>query len=393
MPKTHKNPAYRMHKPTSQAVVTLGGKDFYLGRHGTSVSRQEYDRLISEWLANGRRLPTRNDSDITINELFAGYLNFAKGYYLKNGKHTGEYNKIISIMRIVKSMYDKTPVSEFGPLSLKAIRQKMLTDGYLRFKKKCCYSRNFINESMRRIKRIISWGVENELVPTNVLQALQAVSGLRKGRTKAHDNIPIKPVPDEYVDAIKEHVLPQVWAIVELQRLTGMRSGEVVIMRRSDIDTSGQVWLYRPSIHKTEHHDHERSIDLGPLAQKIIIRFLKSDINAFLFSPRDAIVEQYKNATVRRRPDQKPNPKKTKRRVGDSYTTESYRQAVVRACGKAKVPQWFPHQLRHSAGTRFRRTYGLEVARILLGHRSAGITELYAEADRSKAREAMLKIG
>jgi hypothetical protein len=50
-------PSYRLHKPTGLAVVRLNGQDFYLGRHGEEPGRTEYERLISEWLANGRRLP------------------------------------------------------------------------------------------------------------------------------------------------------------------------------------------------------------------------------------------------------------------------------------------------------------------------------------------------
>jgi hypothetical protein len=38
-----RTPRYRLHKPTSQAVVTLSGKGFYLGRFGTATSRAEYD--------------------------------------------------------------------------------------------------------------------------------------------------------------------------------------------------------------------------------------------------------------------------------------------------------------------------------------------------------------
>ena len=49
-------PSYRHHKPTGQAVVTLNGKDFYLGPWKSKASIAEYDRLIGEWLANGRRL-------------------------------------------------------------------------------------------------------------------------------------------------------------------------------------------------------------------------------------------------------------------------------------------------------------------------------------------------
>ena len=44
-------PSYRRHKPSGQAVVTLTGKDYYLGRWNTKASRAEYDRLIGEWLA------------------------------------------------------------------------------------------------------------------------------------------------------------------------------------------------------------------------------------------------------------------------------------------------------------------------------------------------------
>ena len=41
MPKLIQNklPAYRRHKASGRAVVTLNGKDFYLGPHGTVASR------------------------------------------------------------------------------------------------------------------------------------------------------------------------------------------------------------------------------------------------------------------------------------------------------------------------------------------------------------------
>ena len=51
------------------------------------------------------------------------------------------------------------------------------------------------------------------------------------------------------------------------------------------------------------------------------------------------------------------------------------------------------HQLRHNAATFLRKEFGLEAARVILGHRSAAITEVYAELDHQKAVEAMLKIG
>lgn len=51
MPKLKtKTPFYRLHKGSGQAVVTLYGKDIYLGIHGTEESRVEYRRVIAEWL-------------------------------------------------------------------------------------------------------------------------------------------------------------------------------------------------------------------------------------------------------------------------------------------------------------------------------------------------------
>ena len=58
-----------------------------------------------------------------------------------------------------------------------------------------------------------------------------------------------------------------------------------------------------------------------------------------------------------------------------------------------KAHRWHPHQLRHNAATNLRKEFGLEAARIILGHRSAAITEVYAELDQQNAIEAMLKIG
>ena len=50
-------PGYLFHKASGQAIVVLNGRMSYLGEHGSEESRQEYDRLISEWLANGRTAP------------------------------------------------------------------------------------------------------------------------------------------------------------------------------------------------------------------------------------------------------------------------------------------------------------------------------------------------
>ena len=90
----------------------------------------------------------------------------------------------------------------------------------------------------------------------------------------------------------------------------------------------------------------------------------------------------------KRRP--KANPKRAPK---EFYTKDSYRYAIRRACLRVGVPPWHPHQLRHTAATRFRKDYSLEVAQVLLGHRRADVTQVYAERDQAKAREIMAKSG
>ena len=45
---TNSAPKYRRHRASGQAVVTLNGRDFYLGPNGTQASRREHDWLVAE---------------------------------------------------------------------------------------------------------------------------------------------------------------------------------------------------------------------------------------------------------------------------------------------------------------------------------------------------------
>jgi hypothetical protein len=85
--------------------VTLDGRDIYLGRYGSPASRAEFDRLLAEWLSNGRRLPAPVvASDITVNELGEVYLRHADAYYVKNGKPTVEPGNIRLAVRPLRQV-------------------------------------------------------------------------------------------------------------------------------------------------------------------------------------------------------------------------------------------------------------------------------------------------
>ncbi len=82
-------PSYRLHKARNLAVVTLGGKDHYLGVYNSAESWENYHRLVAEWLA-AKDLPPPvapvTKEPLTILELLHAYWRFAKRYYVKNQK-------------------------------------------------------------------------------------------------------------------------------------------------------------------------------------------------------------------------------------------------------------------------------------------------------------------
>ena len=55
MPRPRKlKPDYCQDKASGRAYVKINGRKVYLGRHGTRSSRDEYDRVVGEWIAAGR---------------------------------------------------------------------------------------------------------------------------------------------------------------------------------------------------------------------------------------------------------------------------------------------------------------------------------------------------
>jgi len=422
-------PALVHHRPSGRARVRIDGRDIYLGTFGSAEADEKYRRLVAEYLLNKGRNPVPTEPGalpLSVSGLILRYLEFAMGYYRKDGRPTSEIAAIRSAMRVLREHYGLTPVPEFGPLRLKAVREAMVSLGW---------ARTTVNDGISRIRRVFKWGVENELVPAGVFQSLVAVSGLRKGRCDAREPDPVRPVDESVVNATLPHVPRVVSAMIRLQLLSGCRPGEIVILRPCDVRGEGDVWEYIPSTHKTQHHGQARRIYFGPRAQAILAEYLDDrPADSFCFCPAES--EQARRVALSRSADSRPTsewPRKRKagrRLPGARYTSESYRRAITRACELAfEMPEdlqrprkaarggseaegpavlrrlrqqatawrqehcWHPNQLRHAQATMIRRQYGIEGAQTVLGHANLPTTEIYAEADFERARRIMAEIG
>lgn len=351
-------PKMQHFKSKNLARVRIAGADgkpkvVYLGPWGSDEAQRRYDEIIAQYLTSSRNPDSVN---VTLNRLCILFLEHCDTYYVKNGEQTSEVSVIRIVLREVVAHCGRIPVSQFSPLKLKAIRERMISHEW---------KRKSINQQVRRIVRMLKWGVENELVPHNVWVQCTAVQGLAKGRSEAVESEPVKPVDLHDIAAVKRHLRPVVWDMIRLQFRTGMRPGEVRTLTVADLDLSGEVWECKPSSHKTEHHDRERRVFIGPKAQRILCQYLTADRDRYLFESSP----------------------------GSAYTKDTYNRAISRACKRAGVPSWSPNQLRHNSGTEVRRKFGIEAARTILGHADAGVTEIYAERDFETARRIMAEIG
>jgi len=378
---------------------------------------------------------------ITMRELVARFMEHARSYYQQDGKPTGHHKSMACMLEHVLAVHADLPVDRFTPLRAKEVRQRMM-DGD--------HTRTYINRVIKCIRQVCKWGIENEIVPPNILYGLQAISPLKYGRYGLRETTPVTAPPDEVIQRFIDAAPPVIAAMAKLQWLVAMRPGEVCIMRWEDIDESGETWLYRPMKHKTMHHGVKRAIPLGPQCQAILEDWRGRE--PFIFSPieNDERLRLYGNpnrkyqgltiaqaATIKfllpttnncelgrryqvsetcirkireGRTWAKVEPRdpevfkrdinwsdvkaRRSQRLGYRYLRNGYAQAFRRISKRLGInPPLRPNQLRHSAATRIRNEHGLEVAQLLLGHTTARMTETYAKPKPEKLMATMKEIG
>ncbi len=117
-----------------------------------------------------------------------------------------------------------------------------------------------------------------------------------------------------------------------------------------DREASDGVWIYSPMRHKTRWRRKDRVVVLGPVSIGILKPRLTTKLDVPLF----------------------PTPK------GGCYSTTTYRQAIQRACDRAGIESWHPHQIRHSKATLVESQFGREAAANVLGD-TIEVTDVYAD--------------
>jgi len=395
---------------------------------GSVESRTAFAKLELELAVAPHHSSSTDSKQASVNEVMLAFLDHAEQHYRRaDGTQTHEVDEYKLISRHVREVYGETPATEFGPLALKAVRQKFIDAGWCRA---------LVNQRIGRVRRMFKWAASEELLPVAVHQALATVSGLQRGRSKVRESVPVEPVADAVVDAVLPHLNRHIRGLVEFQRLTGCRPGEACAVRRCDLNTDGPTWQYKPAHHKTAWRGKARTIAVGPRAQGVLKHFFTTDLSAYLFSPVLAVAEVHAERGASRRTPRYPShmARNVGKRVKNPlrppallYDVNSYGHAIDRACDRAFPPpapfgqregetaakwaarlsdeecadlkawrtahRWHPNQLRHTFATRVRKQHGLEAAQVLLGHCRADVTQVYAERNEELAATVAAMIG
>jgi integrase len=390
MPKlNNRNP--KLSKLRKYAVAYFKGKIHYFGLHGTAEALTAYNRFCAELQANPTFSPPSEEKRVTVRELAVAFLDHANA---NTDPTTYSFYRIIVLDFLDKLYGDDTPVEEFTPRCLKLVREEMV-----RSQRFC---RNIVNRSIKGIISIFAWGVENELVLETTWRALKAVKPLQEGSPGTFDHDERESVPDDVILRTLPFMPPTLRAMVQLQRLLGMRPNEIFKMRVGDIDrTRGNgLWYYVPGSYKTSRFVGKIVFPLGKPEQELITPYLVGKASdAAVFSPRTAMAERNAVRSANRKTKLSPSHiAKAKKRAekpspyAEFYNRDSYRRAIAFAIKKGnrqlpddqKIPHWFPYQVRHQAATAIEEEHGLDAAQSQLGHKTANQTKRYSHAQLTR---------
>lgn len=367
------------------------------------VPRRIAAARYNDWLLGDYRnkAHVRNPDDpnlYTVGMLCADYEKHAATLYVKHGYETSQMDSVRAAMRALRTAHGDAPVESVGAPEIARLRDAMI-DAKDRKGEPRTLAVSTVNGRLRIIRQAFAWGRLYGPVPAAVAYDVSLVKALKAGRTKAKAPVPVKPVPEGVLNRTLAEAPQTVADMARLQYWTGMRPGEVCQLRACDIDRKGDVWLYTPGTHKTEHHGKGRVVPIGPNAQKILRTYIakRARITDYVFLPEEA---------HRERLEQLGYPEvmayqlsRSAFKPGRMFRTETYYNKIRYACERVFDPKgtrrakgdrsfyWHPHQLRHNAATRMRELAGLEDASHVLGHDSKTSTLIYAAQSVEKMKE------
>jgi integrase len=344
-----------IHKHSSgQARVYWKGQVHYLGLYGSAEAQAAYARLVEEIRSTGNASGKAREAALSVKALVSEWERHMGRRYAASSREPVQFRRALAV---VLRLYGHQPAASFDTLALMNVQQAMASGSWMteeekarseKKKRRIDWCRNVVNRQIVRIRTVWRWAESRKLVPVGTWSSLLTVEGLGRNDPTVRHTKPQVAANFEDVKKVLKHCGATVQTMLLVQWWSGCRSGEVRLMRREEIDCSGEVWYYRPTSHKMAYKGQERVIPLGRKCQAVLRPYLAKA--GLLFEARP----------------------------GSPYSMFSYAQHIRRAARKANVQGFHGYLCRHAAKQRLTRQFGLDAARAVLGQKSLGTTNGYA---------------
>ncbi|HEV3439369.1 MAG TPA: site-specific integrase, partial [Gemmata sp.] len=133
--KRNVTPSYLPHSASGRARAvwtdSTGTRHQKLlpGKFASPESQKAFAQLQLEITSAPLNKPQSTKSALTIPELLLAYVEYAEKHYrLPDGTPTSEVYEIKIVVKSLRELYPDKAASEFGPLSLKAARQRWVDE-------------------------------------------------------------------------------------------------------------------------------------------------------------------------------------------------------------------------------------------------------------------------
>jgi integrase len=280
-------------------------------------------------------------------DLIGRYNAHAREYYRRADgsptRHAG------NIELATRPLVSQLPAETFGLDDLREYRDSLIDRGL---------KRRTINQWVGWTRGMFRWAAREKLIPPALVAELSLLEPLRYGRSRAKEHNDGVIVTLAMVLRLLPELSSVVGSMLRIQWLTGMRPGEVVSMKWSELIDFDGCTVYRPTQHKTKHHNRSRVIVLV-------------DEIMHLINSQEQRGDHVWNNTW-----------------GRPYNTHTYCMSVSRACKRLGITVWTPGRIRRSTATYARRITDTETVQRLLGHASPEMTEWYYDLDVIDAIQA-----
>ncbi|MGI5844497.1 MAG: tyrosine-type recombinase/integrase [Candidatus Xenobium sp.] len=251
-----------------------------------------------------------------------------------------------------------TPADQVRPEDVERWRRKRLSEPTRRGKPAAPAT---VNRAVAFLKRLFNLAIRDGLLGQNPVTRVKMLT---------ENNARIRFLLDEEEERLRAVMSQEDWAIVGFALATGLRQGEMLSLRREDLDLRlGMITVRRSK------HGEQRHVPMNQSARDALAVILGGHDSDWVFPAPKAS----KRKTV---PEDQP-------RRGDSL----YKGILVRACKKAGVKNLRWHDLRHTFCSRLVMLgVDLRTVQELAGHKSILMTQRYAHLSPAHQRAAVMAL-